>query len=216
MRPPPRSIIAGSASRQVRYVPSTLTSRMRHHSSRSVSHDSSQRATPAFATSKSSGSAVASIRSTSSRFETSPTTASPPSSRATSSTCSIVRALTVTCQPAAVSSRAIPAPMPRPPPVTNALDGICDLLQGLGVLQGRHVARILAERLRPHGAADDLRTAGLGQRRDEQHPLRRERLPEHGCDRGLDAFRILLGAGLQRAEDPGRLALHLVRNADRR
>jgi hypothetical protein len=92
---------------------------------------------PAFATSRSIGpssrSTVSTIRSTSSRFETSASIASPPISFATSSTCARVRAETATRMPARANSRAIFAPIPRPPPVTNATpessDGTGDLLQ---------------------------------------------------------------------------------------
>ena len=59
-----------------------------------------------------------------------------------------VRPLTATRIPASASSRAIEAPIPRPPPVTSATpssrsDGTRDLLQRLGVLERREVARIL-------------------------------------------------------------------------
>src|SRR5688572_10302612 len=91
---------------------------------------------PAFATSRSIGPAASSIRSTSARLETSPTTAAPPISAATASTCPPVRPVTVTCQPAPASSRARLAPMPRPPPVTRALDGMSDLRGRGGYVHG--------------------------------------------------------------------------------
>ena len=94
-----------------------------------------------------------------------------------------VRAVTATRMPASASSRAIEAPIPRPPPVTSATpssgsDGTRDLLQRLRVLERREVARILPERSRPHGAADDLRAARLRERGDEDDPIGRERLAE--------------------------------------
>src|SRR5947208_12495 len=72
---------------------------------------------------------------------------------------------------------------PRPPPVTRAApsswsDDTCDLLQCLGVLERREVARVLSEHPRSDGAADDLRAPRLRQRADEQDPLRTEGLAE--------------------------------------
>src|ERR671938_1280641 len=107
----------------------------------------------------------------------------PPISAATASTCSAVRAVTATCIPAAASSRATSAPIPRPPPVTSATpssrsDDTCDLLQCLGVLERREVARVLPEDARANRAADDLRAPRLRQRADEQDPLRAKRVPQ--------------------------------------
>src|SRR3989454_12396568 len=53
-----------------------------------------------------------------------------------------------------------------------------DLRQRFGVLEGRDVPGIYAERLRSHCAADDFRATGLRQRRHEQNALRRESLSE--------------------------------------
>src|SRR5688500_4364120 len=120
---------------------------------------------PAFATTRSSGSAAAIIRSTSSRFETSPTTAAPPISVATASTWSLVRPVTVTCQPAVASSRAIPAPIPRPPPVTSALDTLRHLRarrDDLDGVRGRALAPPVEEELesqRLEAGADHVRGA---------------------------------------------------------
>ncbi len=74
------------------------------------------------------------------------------------------------------SSRAIEAPIPRPPPVTRATpssrsDGTRDLLQRLGVLERREVARDpRPSARRAHGAPHDLRAARLRKRGDEERP----------------------------------------------
>src|SRR5690242_805076 len=100
------------------------------------------------------------------------------------------------------------APIPRPPPVTTALgNGSPDLFERVGVLERREIAWILAERARPHGAADDLRGAGLRQRAHPDDPVGLERLAEHVGDRGRDLRLVRLGAGSCDAEDPGNLAL---------
>src|SRR5581483_5223631 len=156
-------------------------------------------------------------RSTSSCEETSMTMPRPPISAATDSTSSRVRAVTTTSKPSPARARAIDAPIPRPPPVTTAVSGNggLDRLEGLGVLERRQVARVGAERLRLHGAADDLRRARLRQRVDEEDTVRPERLAELRRDVRGD---LVLGrrcAGQQAAEDPRRLALHGVRHADR-
>src|SRR6266545_748554 len=233
MRPVPRASIPGITSRQHRKTPSRLTSCTCHQSSGSTFHVApSGPPTPAFATKRSIGSpppisnsTLATIRATSSRFETSPTTASPPISSATRSTCSRVLAETATRMPAEASSRAMFAPMPRPPPVTSAIcpsssgNRARDLVEGIRVLERGQVAGILAEHTRADGSAHDLGAARLGERRDEHDPLRLEGLPQLVRYRGGDLLRPrrrCIVAGLQDAEDPGDLALHVVRNADRR
>src|SRR5437764_4711285 len=119
--PPPCSSIRGTAWRQHRKTPRTLTSKTRHHADGSSSrNDAVGPATPALLTRRSTPPSSANHRSTSSSRETSPTSARPPISRATDSTCSLVRAVTATSIPAAASSRATFAPIPRPPPVTSA------------------------------------------------------------------------------------------------
>ena len=116
------------------------------------------------------------------------------------------------------------APMPRPPPVTRATPSIAapraqsstsDLLQRLRVLERRQVAGILPERPRANRAAHDLRRARLRQRGDPEDALGLERLAEHVRDRARDARVVGLLARHRDAEDPGDLALHLVRDADR-
>src|SRR5437764_1461368 len=180
---------------------------------------------PAFATRRSISPISAIQRSTSSRREASPTSARPPISAATASTSSAVRAVTTTSIPAAASSRATSAPIPRPPPVTSARpsrrssDDTCDLLQRLGVLERRQIARVLPEDARANRAADDLRAPRLRQRADEQDPLRAESLAELVRHARAHLPRQLV-AGLRArardAEDPRHLALHLVRHADGR
>src|SRR5690242_14701324 len=183
---------------------------------------------PAFAASRSIGpsslSAWMTMCSTEARSVTSTSIGTPWISRATCSTCARVRAATATLAPASASSRAIPAPMPRPPPVTRATcpsrrSAGCDmgdLLQGLGVLEGREVARVRPERLGTDGAPDDLRAARLGKSRNEQDALRGERLAER-VGRTAAQLRCQLVARLdardEGAEDPRHLALDLVRHA---
>src|SRR5689334_15182944 len=179
---------------------------------------------PAFAASRSIGpsslSAWMTMCSTEARSVTSTSIGTPWISRATCSTCARVRAATATCAPAEASSRAIPAPIPRPPPVTRATCpsrrsagcDIGDLLQGLGVLEGREVARVGPERLGANGTPDDLRAARLGQGGNEQHPLGRERLPERVGGLAAELCGKLvarLDARHERAEDPRHLALDL-------
>src|SRR4051812_46907977 len=219
--------MSGITALQQRWTPRTFTSSTRHHSFGSSSQvGPSGPPMPALATRRSIGpsslSAWMAIASTEARSLTSTSSGTPPISRATCSTCARVRAATATRAPASASSRAIPAPIPRPPPVTSATCpsrrsagcDMFDLLQGLGVLQRREVAGVGAERLRADGSADDLRAAGLRQGRYEQHPLGRERLAElaRGEPAQLGCELVArLDAGHERAEDPGHLALHLVR-----
>src|SRR5437868_12845994 len=164
-----------------------FTSKVLHHSTGSPSGVSSP-LVPALQTSRSTSPASSAQRSTSSRFDTSPTSARPPMSRATAPTCSCVRPVTMTRIPAPASSRAMFSPMPRPPPVTSALpdNGTADLLQALGVLERGQVTGILAEHARAHGAADDLRRPRLRQRPDPEDPLGLERLAERIRDRVRD------------------------------
>src|SRR6266508_4460046 len=233
MRPVPRASIPGITSRQHRKTPSRLTSCTCHQSSGSTFHVAPPGPpTPAFATKRSicspppiSNSTLATIRATSSRFETSATRASPPISSATRSTCSWVRAETATRMPAEASSRAMSAPMPRPPPVTSAIcpsssgNRARDLVQRIRVFERGEVAGILSEHACADGSAHDLGAAGLRERRDEHDPLRLEGLPELVCHRGRDLLRACrrrIAVGLQDTKDPGDLSLHVVRDADRR
>src|SRR3954465_6333890 len=243
IRPRARSSMPGITARQQRWTPSTFTSWTRHHSSGSTSQvGPSWLPIPALATSSVSGPSSRSVSatafSTAPRSVTSSSRARPPISLATSSTCSRVRAATATRAPASASSRAMSAPMPRPPPVTSAISFLnsspattrgyvraragsgprrrFDLVERFRVLQGREVAGIVAEGLRAHGAADDLRAASLRERRDEEDPLRCKRLAQVGRDEPPELADELVG-GLgprdEGAEDPGNLALHLVRDA---
>src|SRR5215211_4900302 len=127
--------------------------------------------------------------------------------------------------PAAASCRATAAPMPRPPPVTSATplsssaNGATDLLERLRVLERREIAGIRSERLRPHGAAHDLRAPRLRQRCHEDDPIRPERLPELRCDQLPDLGSQPVAGRHSRtrdAEEPGDLALDLVRDTHRR
>src|ERR1700730_5038168 len=172
---------------------------------------------PALQTRRSTSPASLAQRSTSSRFETSPTSARPPMSRATVSTCFCVRPVTRTRMPAAASSRAMFSPIPRPPPVTRALpdNGTADLLQALRVLERRQVAGILSEHARTNCAADDLCRPRLRQRSDPENPVGLERLAERIGDGVRDTLVLLLLARFRHAEDPRHLALHRVRHADR-
>src|SRR4051794_12051531 len=228
IRPAPRSIIPGMAARAQRNAPRTFTSKTRHQSSGATSHVGMRRPLmPALFTSSSTAPTAANARSTDSGDPTSSSTARPPISPATASTCASVRAATTTDQPSSASARATFAPIPRPPPVTRATRSNDvrsakrrrDRIEGLGVLDRREVARVEAERGRPHRAPHDLRRARPRKCIHEHDPARSERLaerPRH--DRG-DLSRQLargLEAGREAAEDPGGLALHLVRHAHRR
>src|SRR5581483_1654940 len=220
MRPLPRSTIHSAKTWQQRYTPRTFTSNTCHHS-RTSGNGPSGPAMPALFTSRSTGPASPAQRATSSRFETSPTSARPPISFATERTSSAVRPVTSTSMPARASSRAMFAPMPRPPPVTSAFplssaDSICDLLQGFGVLERRDVSGIGAHRLCANGSPDDLRRSRLRQRAHPEDPVGLERLPECRGDGLGDSLAVRIAAGQRDAEDPRHLALHLVRDADRR
>src|SRR4051794_30891226 len=57
-------------------------------------------------------------------------------------------------------------------------NGASNVLEGFGVLDCGEIARILAERLGPDRAADDLGAPGLGQSRDEHDAIRLEGAPE--------------------------------------
>src|SRR5579862_2539429 len=216
MRPPPRSIMSGAQARQHMYTPRTFTSNTCHHSSTPGSASPGPEM-PALFTSRSTAPTSPHQRATSSRFETSPTSARPPISSATDCTSPAVRPVTMTSMPARASSRAMFAPMPRPPPVTSAVprrsDSICDLLQGLGVLESGQVARILAERTRTDGAPHDLRRARLRERGHPHDAVRLERLPQRIRNSGGDERVVALRA-VRHAEDPRHLALHRVRDAD--
>src|SRR5262245_5327195 len=217
IRPPPRSSMSGMTLRQHRCTPRTFTSKTRHHSSGVISQAIPRLPPPAFATSRSTAPISSKPRSTDSCELTSISTARPPISDATASISARVRAATATSQPSRASARAILAPIPRPPPVTSALGNRpSDLLERLRVLERGEVARVLAEHPRTDGAADDLRGARLRQRGHPEDAVRLERLAEHVCDRGRDALVVRDTVGLCDAEDPRHLALHLVRNADRR
>src|SRR5438067_3386227 len=179
---------------------------------------------PAFATSRSTAPSSPIHRSTSLRLETSPTSPVPPISAATASTCSRVRPVTATRIPADARSRAMPAPIPRPPPVTRARpssrsDDTRYLLPRLRVLHRRQVTGVLPEGASPHRPPDDLRAARFRERGDEQDPIRPERLAElrgHAlADLGSERV-ARLDALARHAEDPGDLALHLVRHPHRR
>src|SRR4051794_16232896 len=219
MRPLPRSSIPGITAWQQRWTPRTFTSKACHQSAGSASHVLSWLPVPAFATSSSTAPHSASPRSTDSRDVTSISIARPSISSATDSIWSRERAVTVTDQPSPASARAMFAPIPRPPPVTTAMrsgNGCLDRLERLRVLERREVAGVRSERLRAHGAAHDLRQARLRQRLDEEDAIRLE----HPAELARDLVGNLLlrrgGAGKQAAEDPGRLALDLVRHADGR
>src|SRR3954454_7145321 len=173
---------------------------------------------PAFATSRSTRPISSKPRSTDSREATSISTARPPVSSATAPISSRVRAVTTTDQPSPASARPTFAPIPRPPPVTTATpSGNCglDRVERLRILESGDVARVGAERLRADGAADDLRGARLRQRLDEEDAVRLESLAELGGDVVGDLLLRHLRAREEAAEDPCRLALHVVRNADR-
>src|SRR5437763_8560234 len=178
---------------------------------------------PAFATSRSTARSSSIHRSTSSRLETSPTSPVPPISAATASTCSRVRPATATRIPADARSRAMPAPIPRPPPVTRARpssrsDDTRYLLQRLWVLHRRQVTGVLPEGASPHRPPDDLRAARFRERGDEQDPIRPERLSELRGHALADLRRervARLDAVARHAEDPGDLALHVVRHPHR-
>src|SRR5919198_1583285 len=202
------------AAAQHRCTPSTLTSKTRHHSRGSRSHVApSWLPIPAFATSRSTG--ADSARSTAAASETSSWTARPPISAATASTWSSERAATVTSQPSAASTRAMFAPIPRPPPVTKASGNrSLDCVERLRVLERRYVAGVGSERLRADGTAHDLRRARLRQCVDEEHAVRLERLTELRSDVRRDLLLCRRHVRQQAREDPGRLALHLVRHAD--
>src|SRR5262249_42377348 len=58
--------------------------------------------------------------------------------------------------------------------LAGGADGGRDPVERLGVLERREVARVGAERGRPHRAADDLRRPRPRQRVHEEHALRRE------------------------------------------
>src|SRR5438552_3404750 len=166
-------------ARQQRCTPSTFTSRTRHQSSGSASQVApAWLPMPAFATSRSTGTAAKAC-STAAGSDTSSSTARPPISAATASTWSSERAATVTSQPSAASERATLALIPRPPPVMNALaNRRLDRVERLGVLERGQVAGIGAERLGPDGAPYDLRRARLRQRVDEEDALGLEGLAE--------------------------------------
>src|SRR2546430_227737 len=217
MRPPPRSIICGANARQQSWTPSTFTSNVCHHASGSAK-SSSGPAIPALQTSRSTPPTSAAHRSTSSRFDTSPTSARPSMSAATRSTCPPVRPVTVTCIPAAASSRAMLSPIPRPPPVTSATsaNGSADLVERLRILERRQVAGILAEGARLHRAPHDLGGARLRQGGDPHDSLRLERLAERVRDGVGDADVVRLPALARHAEDPRHLPFDRVGHPDRR
>src|SRR6478736_642800 len=206
MRAQPRA----SAASQQRCTPSTLTSKVRQKSSCPM---------PAFATSRSTCPTSSNPRSTESCDATSISSARPPVSAATASISARERAVTTTDQPSPASARAMFAPIPRPPPVMTATpsgNGGLDLVERLGILERREVARVGSEGLRADGAPHDLRRARLGQGFDEEDAVRLERLPELGGDVVGDLLLGRLCARQQAAEDPRGLALHVVRDADRR
>src|SRR5919204_656853 len=82
--------------------------------------------------------------------------------------------------------------IPRPPPVTrpcwpsSSANRAADLVERLRVLERREVPGVAAEHTRTDGAPDDLGAARLRERRDENDPLRPERLPELVGDGGGD------------------------------
>src|SRR6266545_2712701 len=183
---------------------------------------------PALATRRSRAprpcSTSATIRSTSSRLETSATTARPPISLATCSTSSRVRAETATRIPADASSRAMLAPIPRPPPVTSAIcplrspDGTRDLVQNVRIFERGQVPGIFPENAGANGAADDFRAASLRERGHEDDPLRLEGFAELVRDARRDLERVSrrrLVPGPEHTEDPRDLSLHIVRDSDR-
>ena len=110
--------------------------------------------------------------------------------------------------------------IPRVPPVTG---GLLTLAQtrvmthwhgspstAAGIVEGREVARVLAEPGRPDHPAHDLARAGLGQRADDGHDLGLERLAELGRDVAAMAARSpssSVSPGSQDADDDDRLAL---------
>src|SRR4051812_40103112 len=204
-----RDTPAASAASQQRWTPRTFTSNVRQ---KSFSFPM-----PAFATSRSNAPISAKTRATDSRAETSSSIAVPPISCATVSIWSGERAVTTTSQPSRASAREMFAPIPRPPPVTTALANcFLDHVQCLRVLERRQVARVGAERRRLQRAAHDLRRTRLRKRVDEEDPVRLECLAELRRDVRGDVCLRRFGAGQQAREDPGGLALDLVRDADRR
>ena len=99
-------------------------------------------------------------------------------------------------------------------------DGARDLVQRLGVLERREVARIGAERrARGRRGARSSRCASSAARVTQTTRSGRNALPSASATARADLARQLLArsrVGPRHAEDPRHLALHLVRHADRR
>src|SRR5579884_1244648 len=125
IRPAPRRSMEGSTATVALWVPLTLTSTARHHSSGSTSQASPRLPPiPALFTNTSTGPCAsvtaATARSRAAVSSTSAMQAMPSTSPATVSTSGRLRPSTATLWPAAANARTVVAPYPRPPPVTRA------------------------------------------------------------------------------------------------